>query len=317
MATLIFASTSEARLSWIFSGYEGAAVKIYIKDKKDNEIASGDGVIVDRSGIIAANCSLILRWLDSVENDITIKAEDGEYYPLDKLIAYNSRLDVSLLKIDTKGRTLSNVDIDRIIDKNDSMEYIKGQIALYNRLSKRPPKKIDGKMQSPSASTVSRQRLCGENGSPHNDMNHNFYFECAVQYEKDKNYNEAIEAYKKALTIKNDYIDAVMNLGLIYYKIASYDEAINMLKQAVKIKPGYQPLLNKIGTIYMILGQYSMALVAFNDSLNINSKSPEAHFNIGITYFLNGNKEAAMNHYIILKNIDKEKAEELFNLVSR
>ena len=50
---------------------------------------------------------------------------------------------------------------------------------------------------------------------------------------------EAIEAYEKAISIKSDYADAYNNLGVALQDYGKLDEAIEAYKKAISIKPDY------------------------------------------------------------------------------
>ena len=50
---------------------------------------------------------------------------------------------------------------------------------------------------------------------------------------------EAIEAYKKALSLKPDYADAYNNMGNALKDQGKLEEAIEAYKKALSIKPDY------------------------------------------------------------------------------
>ena len=51
--------------------------------------------------------------------------------------------------------------------------------------------------------------------------------------------DEAIEAYKKAITIKPDYAEAHYNMGIALTDKGKLDEALEACKKAISIKPDY------------------------------------------------------------------------------
>ena len=50
---------------------------------------------------------------------------------------------------------------------------------------------------------------------------------------------EAIESYKKAISIKPDYAEAYLNMGTVFQDQGKLEEAIESYKKAISIKPDY------------------------------------------------------------------------------
>jgi tetratricopeptide (TPR) repeat protein len=53
-----------------------------------------------------------------------------------------------------------------------------------------------------------------------------YYYNLGITYAKSGRHQEAIEAYKQAISIKPDYVDAHYSLGVVYYGSGKYQEAI-------------------------------------------------------------------------------------------
>ncbi len=56
-------------------------------------------------------------------------------------------------------------------------------------------------------------------------------------YNKLTEYQQAINAYKKAIEIKPDYSDAYYNMGVAYNNLKEYQQAISACKKAIEIEP--------------------------------------------------------------------------------
>ena len=60
-------------------------------------------------------------------------------------------------------------------------------------------------------------------------------------------FNDAVEAYKKAISIKADYAEAYNNMGNAYKNAYEFDHAVAAYKQALLIQPGqFQTIENLI-----------------------------------------------------------------------
>lgn len=318
-----FILIAEAKIPDSILKQKKSAVAIYINDRTGNEIASGSGFIVDREGIIATNCKIISQWLEDVQYSLIVKTEGESSYLINKLIAYNRRQDIALFEIKAEGLVAAELPSDY-----KSSEYIKRQITLHKKLAKTAKKDLSYKelpapqpqsllpeiIQPPEKPAEIRKLTKKPEWKKDNAEEH---FLRGLKYEKSNQYADAIEAYRKALKIKPDYMDAYVNLGAVYYKLGKYSDAVDAYKYAVKIKPDFQVLYNKLGTIYIVTGNYATALDTLEQSLGIDSRNPDTHFSLGIAYFLNGDKDAAYEEYIILNRLDGRRAEDLFDLLYR
>ena len=111
-----------------------------------------------------------------------------------------------------------------------------------------------------------------------------FHRNLATIYLHTKQYDKAIESFKKAIKIDPNYKEAHHNLGITYGNTKQYDKAIESFKIAIKIDPNYKVAHNNIGNVYLDTKQYDKAEQSFKKAIKINPNYKEAHNNLGITY---------------------------------
>ena len=140
-------------------------------------------------------------------------------------------------------------------------------------------------------------------------------FSRASSYERSSMYKEAIEAYKQALKLKPDYVDAYLKLGLDYYRLGRYSDAVGAYKNALKINPKDHAAYAKLAATYILLGEYPLAIRMFKESLKTDPRNPETHFNLGVACIISGDKDGAINEYTILRDLDKDRADKLLDLI--
>ena len=107
-------------------------------------------------------------------------------------------------------------------------------------------------------------------------------------------FDQAILAFKRVLTIKPDYAVAYYNMGNVLREQGKLEEATQAFKKALKIKPDYTDAYNNIGNTLRKQGKLGEALQAFDKALTIKPNYAEAHNNMGVTLKEQGKLEEAI-----------------------
>ena len=74
-----------------------------------------------------------------------------------------------------------------------------------------------------------------------------FYSDEGIKNLKEKNYDQAIENFSKAITIDPNYVKAYNARGITYSKKEQYDMAIEDYNKAITTDPNYVPAYNNRG----------------------------------------------------------------------
>ncbi|HEY5270239.1 MAG TPA: tetratricopeptide repeat protein [Anaerolineales bacterium] len=88
-------------------------------------------------------------------------------------------------------------------------------------------------------------------------------------YASSKKFNNAIDAYKKAIEIDPKYGQPYGNLGFIYYRLGKYEDAILLYKKSIDLLDTPEDIAaswNRLGDTYRRLGDYRNALAAYQKS---------------------------------------------------
>ena len=91
----------------------------------------------------------------------------------------------------------------------------------------------------------------------------------ALCYQHLKDFDSAIEAYKKALAIKPDHAEAHNNMGITLQKQGKLEEAIEAYNKALVIKPNFTEAYNNMGNAFKDQGKLEEAIGAYNKALAI------------------------------------------------
>jgi tetratricopeptide (TPR) repeat protein len=108
--------------------------------------------------------------------------------------------------------------------------------------------------------------------------NSNDYFawmNCGFAYMDCNLCEEAIKAFKKAITIKPENTPsniAYNSIGIAYNRIGLYDEAIKAYKKAINLEPNEGSQYYHLGDIYEIIGRHDDAMEAYKQSIQAFNK---------------------------------------------
>ena len=93
---------------------------------------------------------------------------------------------------------------------------------------------------------------------------------------------EAIEAFKNAISTKPDNIDAYYNMGNALKNQGKLEEAIEAYKRVLSIQPDYAEAYNNMGVVLRDQGKLEEAMKAYNKALVIKPKYAEVFNNMGV-----------------------------------
>lgn len=129
------------------------------------------------------------------------------------------------------------------------------------------------------------------------------YLYLAGGYELKKDYPNAVSNYKKVLTIDpKDY--RVMNkIGSIFIELKLFKEALIYLQEAINIKNDYIPALVNMGIAYAELAELSNAEIYLSTAVALEPYNKFAIFNIALLYEEIGDYDKAQQYYSILREM--------------
>ena len=107
----------------------------------------------------------------------------------------------------------------------------------------------------------------------------------------------ALNAYKKAISIKPNFAEAHYNLANVMYDQGNLEEAILAFKKAIALKPNYFEAFNNMGNALQDLGKLEEAIQAFNTAIRIKPNFAEALNNMGVTFRSCGKLKEAIQTY--------------------
>jgi tetratricopeptide (TPR) repeat protein len=129
-----------------------------------------------------------------------------------------------------------------------------------------------------------------------------------IQNEQEK-YEEAIEYLKKAIEIDSEFAGPYNNIGYALYKQKKYEEAIKYLKKAIEIDPKHAYAYNNMGNAYYYgLKKNNEATNCYKKAIEIDPKCVYAYKGMGDVYYNQKEYNKAIDYYKKAIEIDPKYA---------
>ena len=82
---------------------------------------------------------------------------------------------------------------------------------------------------------------------------------------------EAIDAYKKTISLKPDYAEAYSNMGVAYRNMGKPDKAIDAYKKAISLKPNDTDTYFNLGIVLRDQNKLEEAIGAYKKSISLKA----------------------------------------------
>lgn len=123
-----------------------------------------------------------------------------------------------------------------------------------------------------------------------------------VVFYRKKDYDKALEAYRRALALDPKFASAHNNLGSLFLSQflekrdpALMDKALGAFNSAISSDPRLASAYNGRASAYGFGGQLDRAIQDWNRALELRPDFIDVYFNLGVTYLRTGNKQAALD----------------------
>ena len=124
-----------------------------------------------------------------------------------------------------------------------------------------------------------------------------YYFNVALEFEKNRNWEEAKTLYLAVLEINPNNFDANYRLGIIYLTLQELDNSFHYLRRAINIRSDHPQVLYQTGVLLFTAGRTNEALDYFNKAFEANERSASLFYYMGLSFERLGKMNEAANFY--------------------
>jgi tetratricopeptide (TPR) repeat protein len=125
--------------------------------------------------------------------------------------------------------------------------------------------------------------------------NYYYLFICGLIYDELNQFDRALSAYKSAIKIKENYLEAYVNSSIILRKLKKYDEALKYIENSLKINSKLSIIYANRAQINDELSKYEESLRDFDIALSLEDQNPEIYVNKAKVFLKMEKYEEALN----------------------
>jgi tetratricopeptide (TPR) repeat protein len=124
------------------------------------------------------------------------------------------------------------------------------------------------------------------------------WFERASEWDGDPaQWEDAIDAYRRVVSIDPTYAAAWNNLGLLQHRMGRYDEAGTAYRSALDQDPRCCEAAYNLGSLHEDRGEVEDAIADYRKALELSPDYADAHFNLAGALARNGRDGEAIKHW--------------------
>jgi len=145
-----------------------------------------------------------------------------------------------------------------------------------------------------------------EKAIEYNPEDANVWYNKGVTLDKLGRYEEELEAFEKAIEYNPNDADTWYNKGLTLVNLGRYEEALEAFEKAIEYNPKDANTWLFKGFTLGSLGHYEEALEVFNKAIEYNPNDADAWYNKGVTLYKLGRYEEAITSFEQVLRYDHE-----------
>jgi Tfp pilus assembly protein PilF len=330
----------------VISPYEESVVSITVNDRDGQEVGTGIGFIIEQNGIIATSCSVLSKWYQDVQNTMTVTTAGKDAFPIDDVLSYNCRKNVTIIKVDAKG--LPSIKLAR----NHRLKKGEGVIIMFSdatgthelhgiimRVSKHffetsvpvtpemtgspvltkkgavigivtePVKKMKKLSRIIPAQEIESQLARYKKYAGRFQIVKSRSSRLQPPAQKIVSEKNTIQKAEKQNDLMNSYL-----LGREQEKLQLYADAIESFKKTIIMKPDYAEAYVNLGNVYYKVGMYTDATYSYREAIRILPGVPSLRNKLGTVLIILGEYKQAIDVFKEAIKIDSKNAEAHFNL---
>jgi len=131
------------------------------------------------------------------------------------------------------------------------------------------------------------------------------YYNLGCYYQERDRHREAIEEFRKTVSLDPAHVKALNRMGISYDEIKDFPKAVACYEAAIKAEPAADYTYNNLAHSYRLQGRFEESVDTFKKALALNSQSSRIHNNLGLVYTMMGQHELATKEFELASTLAK------------
>lgn len=211
------------------------------------------------------------------------------------------------------------IDLDKINELISLKDFDGAKVALENLLATEPKNiealKLLG-LCSVNLGLFSEGKKIFETVVKFKNDDATSWFYLANCYDNLDDLLHAQTAYLEVIKLRENYIDAYKNLGVVYIKAQKPEKAFELAKKALLLVQDDYLLYFLAGTALLSIKDFKNSIPYFEKSLELNPQHAQICNNLGTAYLTIGNYAKAFENYFKASKLNPKNSLTFYNLAS-
>lgn len=123
-----------------------------------------------------------------------------------------------------------------------------------------------------------------------------YWFERGLKLDRAEAYEDAARAYRRALDLEANHVNAHVNLGRIMHGARDYHAAEMLYREALELCPSHAIAAFNLGVVLEDQGAVDDAIDSYHHAISADPTLPDAHYNLARLYECLGKRALAARH---------------------
>ena len=116
-------------------------------------------------------------------------------------------------------------------------------------------------------------------------------------YQERGRHAEALESFRKALSVDPGFAKAYNALGVSYDTLRDYPKAVESYQKALELDASLGYVYNNLGYSYLLQRKAKEAIATLEKAISLNPEDKRFHNNLGLAHALEGNLDQALSEF--------------------
>ncbi|MYB66040.1 tetratricopeptide repeat protein [Candidatus Poribacteria bacterium] len=140
------------------------------------------------------------------------------------------------------------------------------------------------------------------------------YYRRGIVYVNLKKFDSAIDDFTKMIELDPNDVNIYLWRGWVYKHKRNFDEAVEDYNRAIQLRPNYAEAYFDRGNLYQNMCEYDKAIQDFSKAIELNPGFVGAYLNRGLVYMENGDYDRGIEDQNRALSLEPDNANVYFNL---